>query len=315
MGVKTALEWLGSCAGCEIAILNIGEPLVPLITEALELVHAPVLMDHKYFGQTGEGVTLTIPEAVVGIVTGGVSNEEHVEVLEEMRKKCKVLIALGTCATHGGLPALMNEKEGFQSGFDEIFHTPSTDGGAAFPDKEVPKLLDRVYACDEKVKIDLQLPGCPPNPAMIVEVITSLLENRPPGLPKRSVCDTCPTKREGKGAVQEVKRFLENVEYDPEKPISEMRCLLEQGYMCMGPVTAAGCTTREAPNCIRARVPCRGCYGPVRPDGNQMLDMLNALASNGIDYKSVVDKTNLLRFSGAHGLLRPKKKAAEEEVE
>ena len=111
MGVTTALEWLGSCSGCEIAILNIGEALVPIITEALEIVHAPVLMDHKYFGQCGEGVTLTIPEAVVGIVTGGVANHEHLEVLEEMRKKCKVLIALGTCATHGGIPALIRSEK------------------------------------------------------------------------------------------------------------------------------------------------------------------------------------------------------------
>ncbi len=311
MAVTTALEWLGSCSGCEISILNIGEPLVPLITEALDIVHAPVLMDHKYFGQTGEGVTLSIPDAVVGIVTGGVSNHEHVEILEEMRKRCQVLIALGTCATHGGLPALMNEK-GFRAGLEDTFKTSSTDKGVAFPNVEVPEPLDRVYACDEKVKIDLQLPGCPPNPELIAEVLTALLENRPPGLPKRSVCDTCPTKREGKGAVTEVKRFLENAEYDPEKPISEMRCLLEQGFMCMGPVTAAGCAKREAPNCIRARVPCRGCFGPVRPDGNQMLDMLNALASNGIDYKTVVDKQNILRFSGAHNLLKPAKKAVRE---
>ncbi len=311
MAVTTALEWLGSCSGCEISILNIGEPLVPLITEALDIVHAPVLMDHKYFGQTGEGVTLSIPEAVVGIVTGGVSNHEHVEILEEMREKCQVLIALGTCATHGGLPALMNEK-GFRSGLEDTFKTSSTDEGAVFPNVEVPEPLDRVYACDEKVKIDLQLPGCPPNPESIAEVLTALLENRPPGLPKRSVCDTCPTKREGKGSVTEVKRFLENAEYDPEKPISDMRCLLEQGFMCMGPVTAAGCAKREAPNCIRARVPCRGCFGPVRPDGNQMLDMLNALASNGIDYKTVVDKQNILRFSGAHNLLKPARKIAQE---
>ena len=86
MGVTTALEWLSSCSGCEIAILNIGEDLLELLTEHLDIVHAPVIMDHKYFGQCGdEGTHLEIPEAVVGIVTGGVSNEEHIEVLEEMR--------------------------------------------------------------------------------------------------------------------------------------------------------------------------------------------------------------------------------------
>jgi F420-non-reducing hydrogenase small subunit len=313
MGVTTALEWLGSCSGCEIAILNIGEDLVPIITEALEIVHAPVLMDHKYFGQCGEGVTLTIPDAVVGIVTGGVSNHEHLEVLEEMRAKCKVLIALGTCATHGGIPALMNGTD-LQQGLADIFSTESTDPGATLPDVEVPTLLDRVYACDEKVKIDMQLPGCPPNPALIAEVILSLVEGRDPVLPGKSVCDTCPTKREGKGQVTTVKRFLTNASFTPGEPIDQMRCLLEQGYMCMGPVTAAGCAKRGAPSCISARVPCRGCFGPVRKDGNQLLDMMNALASNGIEYKSVVDRRSILRFSGAHGMLRPiKKKVVEEE--
>ena len=116
MGVTTALEWLSSCSGCEIAILNIGEALVPIITEHLDIVHAPVIMDHKYYGQCGdEGANLDIPAAVVGIVTGGVSNAEHLEVLREMRKKCQVLIALGTCATQGGIPALMNGQDARQS--------------------------------------------------------------------------------------------------------------------------------------------------------------------------------------------------------
>lgn len=314
MGVTTALEWLSSCSGCEIAILNIGEDLVPIITEHLDIVHAPVIMDHKYYGQCGdEGEHLNIPEAVVGIISGGVSNDEHMEVLEEMRKKCKVLIALGSCATQGGIPALMNGQDSAAS-FDEIFQTSSTDAGATRPDEVVPKMLDRTYALDEKVKIDLRLPGCPPNPAHIAEAIMALLENRDPVLPTKSVCDTCPTKREGKGAVNTVKRFVENAEFDPDKPISEMRCLLEQGYMCMGPVTAAGCAKRGAPACIEARVPCRGCFGSVRPHGNQLLDMMNALASNGIDFTSVVDRRSIQRFSGAHGNLRPKKVAAKEEA-
>jgi F420-non-reducing hydrogenase small subunit len=113
--------------------------------------------------------------------------------------------------------------------------------------------------------------------------------------------------------VDTVKRFITNAEFKAGEPIDQMRCLLEQGYMCMGPVTAAGCAKRGAPSCISARVPCRGCFGPVRKDGNQLLDMMNALASNGIDYKSVVDRRSILRFSGAHGQLRPVKKQVEKE--
>jgi len=206
----------------------------------------------------------------------------------------------------------MNGQDSAQS-FDEIYQTPSTDEGAARPQEGVPELLDRTYALDEKVKVDLMLPGCPPNPAHIAEVITALLEDREPDLPTKSVCDSCPTRREGKGSVTTVRRYTENAEFDPEKPVSEMRCLLEQGFMCMGPVTAAGCAKRGAPSCIDARVPCRGCFGSVMPKGNQMLDMMNALASNGIDFKSVVDRRSMLRFSGAHGNLRPLRKATAKE--
>ena len=106
-----------------------------------------------------------------------------------------------------------------------------------------------------------------------------------PVLPDKSVCDTCPTRREGKGQLKNVRRFLQAPEYDSAgEPLDQMRCLLEQGFMCMGPVTRAGCGGDGIlPRCVSARVPCRGCYGPVRPNGNQRLDMLNALASNGID--------------------------------
>jgi F420-non-reducing hydrogenase small subunit len=109
--------------------------------------------------------------------------------------------------------------------------------------------------------------------------------------------------------VKAVKRAVESPEFDPAKPISEMRCLLEQGYLCMGPVTRGGCagTAGEAPKCISARVPCRGCYGPVQQNGNQLLDMLNALASNGIDIGTLTERTSLLRFSGAHNRLVPGK--------
>ncbi len=309
MAVTTALESLGSCSGCEMAILDTGEDLLPLITRTLEIVHAPLFMDHKYFGQEGEGGRLEIPEAELGLVSGSVITDEHLEILEEMRRKCDVLIALGTCATHGGIPALMNGCNR-QAGWQEIFRTASTDPGASVPDIGVPAPLERVFACDEKVAIDLHLPGCPPHPSHILEVITAVAENRKPVLPGKSVCDTCPAKREGKGELREVKRFLANATFKEGEPLGEMRCLLEQGYLCMGPVTASGCARSGAPNCIRTRVPCRGCYGPVRKGGNQLLDMMNALASNGIDFRTVIDRRSLLRFSGAHRLLKPLKTRA-----
>ncbi|MDY0374583.1 MAG: methyl viologen-reducing hydrogenase [Desulfobacterium sp.] len=303
MAVNVANEGLNSCAGCEIAILNLGETLLDLLPR-INFVHIPVLMDHKHFGQLGDKKHLDIPKATVGLLSGGIKNEEHLEVALEMRKKCDILIALGTCATHGGIPALLNSFTNEEM-FDQYYSTESTDPGAKVPTKGVPPLLDRCYALDEHIKVDIYLPGCPPHPDLIGAAILALLDGETPELPFKSVCDTCPTKRLGKGAVTDIKRAVESPQFDPEKPIDDMRCLLEQGYLCMGPVTRAGCAgaNGEAPRCIVARVPCRGCYGPVKQKGNQLLDMLNALASNGIDLSKLPDRDSLLRFSGAHNRL------------
>src|SRR4030042_6103960 len=103
MATKVAQEWFAICGGCEVTILDIGEPLLELLPK-LQFVHMPVLMDHKYFGQTGDKTEMEIPEADVGIISGGVRNEKENHVAEEMRKKCKTLISLGSCACFGGIP-------------------------------------------------------------------------------------------------------------------------------------------------------------------------------------------------------------------
>jgi F420-non-reducing hydrogenase small subunit len=305
MTVKVASEWLNSCSGCEISIVDMGERLLDVL-EVAEFVHLPALMDHKYFGQTGEGTQIDIPEADVGIISGGIRNHEHLEVAEAMRKKCKLIIALGTCATHGGIPALSNSYSSEEI-LERYYSTETTDKPAAYPSEGLPALLDACYALDEKIKVDVYMPGCPPHPDHVFNALTALVAGKTPELPAKSVCDTCPTLRKGKGDLKQMRRFLQPPQYGaPDEPLDQMRCLLEQGLLCMGPVTHAGCGGEKiTPRCIAARVPCRGCYGPVRPDGNPLMDMLNALASNGIEIKSLPERTSLLRFAGAHGLLRP----------
>ncbi len=307
MPVKVASEWLNSCSGCEVAILNLGETLLELLPQ-LDFVHIPVLMDHKHYGQMGEKAHIDIPEATVGILSGGIRNEEHLEVAEEMRKKCDILIALGTCATHGGIPALINTFTNEEL-FDRYYTTESTDPDAKVPSNGLSKLLDRCYALDEHIEVDIHLPGCPPHPDHIGAAVLALLNGDKLELPFRSVCDTCPTIRKGKGDVKQIHRFTTTPDFDPDQGLDQMRCLMEQGYLCAGPVTRAGCSgaNGEAPRCLCARVPCRGCYGPVKHDGNQLLDMLNALASNGIDITNIPDRDSLLRFSGAHNRLVCKK--------
>lgn len=305
MTVRISSEWLNACSGCEISIIDMGSRLLEALA-VMEFVHIPALVDHKYFGQLGDQAHLRLPDADVGIVSGGIRNAEHLEVAEEMRRRCKVIIALGTCATHGGIPALCNSYTNDEI-MAEYYATSTTDRPESTPDQDLPPLLERCYALDEKIAVDVYLPGCPPHADQIFTALIALFKGTAPALPAKSVCDNCPALRAGKGEVKTLKRFLHVPEYaTPDEPLERMRCLLEQGFLCMGPVTRGGCGGYgNTPRCITARVPCRGCYGPVKRDGNQLLDMLNALASNGVDLQSLPDKASLLRFSGAHGRLRP----------
>ncbi|MBI5062209.1 MAG: methyl viologen-reducing hydrogenase, partial [Desulfatitalea sp.] len=173
MTVKVASDWLNSCSGCEISIVDMGERLLDVLKVA-QFVHLPALMDHKYFGQGGTGKHIEIPEADVGILSGGLRNQEHVEVAEAFRKSCKTIIALGTCATHGGIPTLANSFTN-QEIQQRYYTTETTDAVGAFPSEGLPPLLDSVLALDEKIAVDIYMPGCPPHPDHVFSALVALV--------------------------------------------------------------------------------------------------------------------------------------------
>jgi F420-non-reducing hydrogenase small subunit len=305
---RVAEEWLNICGGCEVSILDLGEKLLDLLP-SLEFVHMPVLMDHKYFGQTGEGTELEIPEADVGMVSGGVRNEKEKHVAEAMREKCGTLIALGSCACFGGIPALANMWP-VDELYEKVYRDSTTTESGDTPATDIPALTDKVYALDEVVKVDVYIPGCPMNPAIILEALSCLLEGKPFELPERSVCDDCPSKREEKSDMQ-LKRPLQDAEFTPGA-YDQMRCLNEQGVLCLGPVTRSGCGRpylegeENVPRCIKGFMPCRGCFGPIRKSANPLVDMMSALSSIGLDAKLIEDRRAMLnRYIGGQNRLRP----------
>jgi F420-non-reducing hydrogenase small subunit len=227
--------------------------------------------------------------------------------LQEIRKKTKFLIALGTCACHGGVPAQANMFKS-EDVFEKVFRqSPSTDPSPDPEDPSVPKWTPTCAAVDEVVKVDISIPGCPPHPDWIVEAITALLEGKTAwSLPERSVCDTCPVIREKKSGGGPVKRWLQNMQFNPEEGLDKMRCFNEVGFLCNGPVTLAGCAGKAGvPRCVQARTPCRGCFGPIRKGAQPMVDMMGALSSVGLDAKSMLDRRAMLnRYIGGHGVLK-----------
>ena len=305
MAVKVAQEWFAICGGCEVTILDIGEPLLDLLP-ALEFVHMPVIMDHKIYGQTGEKEQAEIPEADVGIITGSIRNEENRTLAKEMRSRVNFLIAMGSCAAYGGVPALANQFQ-VEEIYQRVYQGNSTTDPGQTPSEGLPPLLDRVYTVSEVVDVDLTLPGCPTTPDMFAGALMHLLEGAPFELESKSVCDQCPTIREKK-AVSSLKRPLESVE-GVGQPLETVRCFMEQGFLCQGPATRAGCGGMNggAPRCVRAYMPCRGCFGPLNDTANPMVDMMGAISTIGLNPREIPDRAaQFNRFSGS-GRLRPKR--------
>jgi len=146
---------------------------------------------------------------------------------------------------------------------------------------ELPSFYDTVKTLDQTIDVDYYLPGCPPPPNLVWDAIMAILEGKLPEkgavlAPNKALCDTCPRK-ETKPEVLSIKEFkrVATSTPDPEE------CFLSQGYICLGPVTRSGCGER----CIRANMPCRGCFGPLEGVVDQGAKILSAIAS-------IIDSTN-----------------------
>ena len=163
---------LTGCFGCHMSLLDIDERILEL-AELVELDVSP-FDDKKTFDQPVD----------VGFVEGGCSNEHNVKQLQEFRKQCRVLIAVGACAINGGVPAMRNTVS-LRDCLEHVYLDGlSLDGPGVIPiDAELPLLLARVYPSHEVVKIDYFLPGCPPSGDAIWGGLKALLTGHIPALP------------------------------------------------------------------------------------------------------------------------------------
>jgi len=207
---------LTGCAGDQLVILNCEDQLLDLVS----------LIDIRDFLMASSENDDDCP-LDVALVEGAVLSKKDAEKLRSIRKRAKVLVALGTCAVWGGVAAM--------------------DRGA-----DRRKLLQEVYgetgpvydsvpaqALHEIVKVDLNITGCPIEKDHFLGAIGNLLNGDAPVYPEYPVCSEC--------------RMLET------------NCLLiERGQLCCGPITAAGCQAR-CPNLRVACVGCRGPVRDANP--------------------------------------------------
>ena len=170
---RIATVSLAGCFGCHMSLLDTDERLLTLV-DVVELDRSP-LTDLKHVSSLGD--------CDIGLIEGGLCNNENVEVLREFRARCKVLVAVGACAVNGGLPAQRNALD-VQDLLQSVYLTdPGLSPGARIPDDpELPLLLANVHPLHEVVRIDHVLPGCPPTADAIWQLLTALLDGRTPQL-------------------------------------------------------------------------------------------------------------------------------------
>ncbi len=280
---KFAMYWAASCGGCEISVLNIGDKIL-VVDEVFDIAFWPVAADFKY-----EHVR-NYPDGYIDLClfNGAVRNSENEEMARLLRQKSKVLVAFGSCAYEGCIPALSNltSKEAtMQAVFMDNPSIDNPEGVLPQPVTQVPEgeldipvLYNTVKSLDQVVDVDYYIPGCPPEAtqiwAVLQVVVAALTEGAPLppagaiiGAGNVAVCEECDLEKKDKV----ITRFYRPYEIIPEPDV----CLLEQGLVCMGPATRGGCDAL----CPKVGIGCRGCYGPLDGVEDQGAKMLSAIAS------------------------------------
>ncbi|HEY5997130.1 MAG TPA: hypothetical protein VIU29_08905 [Candidatus Deferrimicrobiaceae bacterium] len=274
-----AIFWASSCGGCEISVVNLHERLLDFDAH-FDLVFCPCLVDAK-----ADDVRAMPDRSIqVTLFNGAIRNDENVEMAHLLRKKSKLLVAYGACASSGSIPALSNlhsREDHFRTIYGD---NPTLDNpGGVRPARRtladegelrLPRFHDRVRTLAQTVDVDYFVPGCPPESHQLWNILEMLIRGDalPPkgailGGGRKSVCDECARERKDK-KIASIRRPFEFVP-DPKA------CLLEQGLICMGVATRDGCGAL----CPQANMPCSGCYGPPEGVPDQGAKMVGTLGS------------------------------------
>jgi F420-non-reducing hydrogenase small subunit len=306
--LKIAFYWAASCGGCEVAVLDVNEKILDVVAAA-DIVFWPVAIDIKYKDVEA------MPDKSIDacFFNGAIRTEENEKMAKLLRQKSKILVAFGSCANDGCVKSLANlwdRKTVFERAYLETQSTvnpekvtPQTRVKVKEGELELPEFYDTVKTLPQTVDVDYTISGCPPPIPSILSMFTAFITgNLPPKgssfLPDKSVCDECPrTKKHTQ--ITEIKRIYE-IEDDGET------CFLDQGVICMGPATRAGCGSQ----CPNVNIPCTGCGGPgprVDDQGAAAISAIASLAADSDVVKQIVDPIGTFyKYSLANSILRRK---------
>ncbi|WP_116962977.1 sulfhydrogenase subunit delta [Fastidiosibacter lacustris] len=209
-----AVHKFSSCDGCQLAFINDGVKLLKL-SELVEIRH------FAEAGPVDENCKVDI-----AIIEGSINTQHDVHRIQRIRDNSRYLIAMGACATSGGIQALRNNtnKAEFKEWIKEVYpqHT----------DVIAKEELDTVKAIEDYVEVDFEVRGCPVSGEQMYHMVRQLLFK----VESESIVDPVCTSCKHRGITCVIVAYNEP---------------------CLGPVTADGCDAL----CPKINRGCYGCYG------------------------------------------------------
>jgi hydrogenase small subunit len=262
--------WLqgATCTGCSVSVLNSVSPTIKnvLVDEVIPGKHVNLIFQATVMAGAGELVIEALEETwkakkggYILVMEGAIPTKGDgaygsigedksgkpipiASRVESLGRDALAVIALGTCASWGGIPA-------------------------AKPNPSECVSVSQLFKSRKIATPLINIPGCPPHPDWFVGTVASVLLQ---GLPKDGELDELnrPKAFYGQLIHENCPRRAYYDEQKFAKKLSDPGCLYELG--CKGPVTHADCALRMWNNgvnwCVACGGLCIGCAAPGFPD-------------------------------------------------
>ena len=151
-----AIFKLASCDGCQLTVLDCEDELLTLAGQ--------VRIAHFL-----EASSTVLPGPYdVTLVEGSITTLADAERIRRIRAESRVLVAIGACATAGGIQALRN--------FGDVAEFASV----VYARPEYIETLATSTAVADHVRVDFELRGCPIDRGQLLEVLTAFRTCRTP---------------------------------------------------------------------------------------------------------------------------------------
>lgn len=179
------------CEGCQLTVLSCEDELLEILGH-IEIVNFREAMSEKS------------DDYDIAFVEGSISRDSDIKRLKKIRGNAKILIALGSCASIGGINSIKNSFS-----MDEV-------KSIVYAENKDEIETTQAKPISSVIKVDYSLYQCPIDKNEFLKFLKAILTGKTPATPNYPVCVDC--------------KFADN------------QCVYERKETCLGLITKGGCS-------------------------------------------------------------------------